>query len=209
LGKSEPGDGQYTMDIFADDLGFIIEQLNLKKPVLCGLSMGGYISLHVLRKAQEKFKAVILCDTKSVADNNETKLKRFEAIKRINQGGFDGFINEFVANCFYEEFISEKRTEFEKVLNKSKQNKPLGVKGCLLAMAARTDTTDSLTKIRIPTLIICGSEDKLSPPDVMMAMSDKIQDSEFVLVDGAGHMAPIEKPKIVNEAIRNFLKKVK
>jgi pimeloyl-ACP methyl ester carboxylesterase len=76
-------------------------------------------------------------------------------------------------------------------------------------MAARIDTTDILSKIKIPTLIICGTEDKLSPPDVMMAMSDKINGSEFQLVDGAGHMSPIEKPKIVNDAIRNFLKKIK
>jgi pimeloyl-ACP methyl ester carboxylesterase len=158
---------------------------------------------------QGKLKALILCDTKPSADDNDTKLKRFNAIKRINQGDFNAFITEFVSNCFYEEFISGKKAEFEKVLNRSKQNNPIGVKGCLLAMAARLDTTDILSKIKIPTLIICGTEDKLSPPDVMMAMSDKINGSEFQLIDSAGHMSPIEKPKIVNDAIRNFLKKVK
>ncbi|HEY7751029.1 MAG TPA: alpha/beta hydrolase [Ignavibacteriaceae bacterium] len=209
LGKSDPGDGQFTMDIFADDLNSIIEHLKLNRPIVCGLSMGGYILLHAIGKMQGKLKALILCDTKPSADDNDTKLKRFNAIKRINQGDFNAFITEFVSNCFYEEFISGKKAEFEKVLNRSKQNNPIGVKGCLLAMAARLDTTDILSKIKIPTLIICGTEDKLSPPDVMMAMSDKINGSEFQLIDSAGHMSPIEKPKIVNDAIRNFLKKIK
>ena len=208
LGESDAGDGQYMMEIFVDDLGSIINHLKLKKPVLCGLSMGGYISLRAVERMQEKFRALILCDTKSIADNDEARLKRAEAIKRINGGGFEGFINEFVANCFYDEFISENRKEFETVLNKSKKNSPIGVKGCLLAMAARTDTSNTLNKISVPTLIICGSEDKLSSPDVMMAMADKIKDSEFVLVEGAGHMTPIEKPKIVTDAIRNFLKRI-
>jgi len=73
-------------------------------------------------------------------------------------------------------------------------------------MAGRTDTTNSLKNISIPTLIICGSEDKLSPPDVMKSMADQIQNSKFVLVEGAGHMTPIEKSAIVTESIREFLR---
>jgi len=208
LGKSAAGDGQYTIETFVDDLNSIIDHFKLKKPVLCGLSMGGYISLRAIERMQEKFRALILCDTKSVSDSDETKLKRAKAIQRINEGQFEGFINEFVANCFYEEFISEKRKEFETILNRSKKNNPIGVKGCLLAMAARTDTSSTLNKISIPCLIVCGSEDKISPPDVMMAIADKIKSSEFVLAEGAGHMTPIEKPKIVTEAIRSFLKRI-
>jgi 3-oxoadipate enol-lactonase len=207
LGESDAGDGQYTMETFVDDLDSIINKLGLKKPVLCGLSMGGYISLRAIERMQEKFSALILCDTKAASDNNEAKLKRAGAIKRINEGDFEGFINEFVANCFYSKFISDNRTEYQSVLTKSKKNNPLGVKGCLLAMAARTDTSEGLNNILIPTLIICGSEDKLTPPDVMMAMADKIKNSEFILVEGAGHMTPVEKPIVVSDAIQSFLKK--
>ena len=72
-------------------------------------------------------------------------------------------------------------------------------------MAGRTDTTHNLSKISIPTLIICGDEDKLSPPDIMKSMADKIKDSEFVLIKDAGHMTPIEKPQAVNKSIKDFL----
>ena len=75
-------------------------------------------------------------------------------------------------------------------------------------MAGRTDTTELLPQIKIPTLVICGSEDKLSPPTVMKLMANQIPGSEFVLMEGAGHMAPIEKPDIVNEKIASFLKRI-
>jgi pimeloyl-ACP methyl ester carboxylesterase len=205
LGLSPAGDGQFTMELFVDDLEKIINELKLKNPVLCGLSIGGYISLRAIERMQEKFSALILCDTKAVADDNEGKLKRAAGIKQINSGDLDGFIESFILNCFGKKFVQEKNPEFKKVVERSKKNNPLGVKGCLLAMAVRTDTTGTLSKINIPTLIICGSEDKLTPPEVMKTMADKMQNSKFVLVDDAGHMTPIENPQLVNKSIKDFL----
>ncbi|MCW8804001.1 MAG: alpha/beta hydrolase [Ignavibacteriaceae bacterium] len=207
LGESPAGDGQFTMESFVDDLEKIIEELKLNKPILCGLSMGGYISLRAMERFQDKFAGLILCDTKSEADDNEGKLKRAAALKQINSGQFNSFIESFVLNCFGEKFVKENNVEYKKVVDRSKTNNPIGVKGCLLAMVNRTDTTESLSKIKTPTLVICGSEDKLSPPDVMKSMADKIPKANFVLVEGSGHMTPIENPQEVNKAIKDFLSK--
>ena len=70
LGKSPVGDGQFTIEMFVDDLEKIIDEMKLNNPVLCGLSMGGYISLRAVERMQDKFSALILCDTKSSADDN-------------------------------------------------------------------------------------------------------------------------------------------
>jgi len=207
LGESSVGDGQSTMEMFVDDLEKIIDELKLNQPILCGLSMGGYISLRAVERMTEKFRALILCDTKSTADDDEGRLKRAAAIKQINLGEFDPFIESFVLNCFGEKFIKEDNEEYRKVVERSKKNNPLGVKGCLLAMAGRTDTTGNLQKIKLPTLIICGSEDKLTPPSVMKPMAEQIPNSEFILVESAGHMTPIEYPKVISRAIKDFLKK--
>ena len=205
LGESPAGDGQFTMEMFVDDLEEIANVMELNNPALCGLSMGGYISLRAMGRIENQFSALILCDTKSVADDNETKLKRADAIKRINNGEFELFINEFVATCFADSFIKESETEYGEVVSRSLKNDPVGVKGCVLAMAGRTDTTELLQGIKIPTLVICGSEDKLSPPAVMKPLAEKIPDSEFVLVEGTGHMTPIEKANVVNGKIKKFL----
>jgi len=208
LGDSPSGDGQFTIESFVDDLEIIIDELKLKMPVLCGLSMGGYISLRAVERMENKFSAVILCDTKALADDNEGKIKRAEGIKAINENGVENFISQFVPNCFSKIFINKNEAEYEKIIDRSKSSSPVGVKGCLLAMAGRTDTTSYLSKISIPSLIICGEEDMLTPPEVMRKMADKISGSNFVVANRAGHMAPVEKASFVNEKIKEFLKSI-
>ncbi len=203
LGKSPVGDGQFTIEMFVDDLEIILNELKLNKPVLCGLSMGGYVSLRAAERMPDRFNKLILCDTKSSADDNAGKIKRAEGIKKINQKGKDVFVEDYVRNCFADSFV--ENNIYEKVLNRSKQTTAEGLKGCLLAMAGRTDTTNSLSQINIPTLVICGSEDKLTPPFVMKEMAEKINNSEFVVVEGAGHMAPVERAEFVTSTIKAFL----
>lgn len=207
LGESLVGDGQYTMESFIDDLEIVINELKLDKPVICGLSMGGYISLRALERMPDKFSAAILCDTRSEADNDEGKLKRAAAIKRINTEGLALFVSDFVKNCFADEFKNNKQTELKKIIEKSSAFNPIGVKGCLLAMLSRTDTSNSLNNIRTPTLLICGEKDSLTPPSVMKEMFHKIPNAEFIEIKNAGHMTPIENPDEVNNAIKSFLSK--
>ena len=208
LGASPAGNGQFTMELFVDDLETVMAELKLDKPVLCGLSMGGYIGLRALERMQEKFAAVILCDTKPEADNSEGKLKRAGAIKRINTEGLIPFTKDFVTNCYGDHYKQNHKEEFEKRIAKSSAFDPVGVKGSLLAMLSRTDTSDYLNKIKIPTLVICGEFDALTPSSVMKAMADKINEAEFVVINDSGHMSPIENPEEVNKAIQNFLNKV-
>jgi len=205
LGESDPGDGQYTVEKFTDDLFSIMDEMNLKHPVLIGLSMGGYISLRAIERFESKFKALVLLDTKSEADNNQAKLKRAQGINIINQKGLRSFLEEFIPSCFAEESIKNLGKEYQEVFERSLKYNPLGVKGCLLAMAGRTDTTDYLSKINNPVLVICGEKDTLTPPAVMEEMHRKIKNSSFVLIPGSGHMTPIEQPERVIEEIKKFL----
>jgi 3-oxoadipate enol-lactonase len=203
LGESPAGDGQFTMEMFVDDLIRTVNELKLETPIICGLSMGGYIALRTVEKYENKFGAIILCDTKSAADNNDAKIKRAEGIKKINEFGVDKFVNEFVPNCFAEESLS--KVFYKKTLNRSLDFSAIGVKGCLLAMAGRTETTGYLYKIKIPTMIVCGEKDKLSPPQTMKEMADAISGCEFQIIPGAGHISPLENPLVVNKVIKDFL----
>ncbi len=209
LGESPAVDGQFTMESFVDDLENIMNDLKLNKPVVCGLSMGGYITLRALERSQEKFSALILCDTRSEADNNDGKLKRSAGIKRINTEGLSGFVKDFINNCFAEQFKTNKKEELNKIIEKSSEYNPLGVKGSLIAMLSRTDTTTVLSKINIPALLICGEKDIVTPPEVMKEMFHKIKNAEFVEIKNSGHMTPIENPDEVNSAIKKFLTKNK
>ena len=207
LGESPAGDGQFTMESFVDDVEYIIDELQLVKPILCGLSMGGYISLRAVERFENKLGGLILCDTKPEADDNEGKLKRAASIKKINTLGVQEFVAGFVPNCFAENSIKELGKTYNAILEKSSASDPTGVKGCLLAMLGRNDTTGYLPKIKIPSLVLCGQNDKLTPPQSMKKLADKINNSDFVVIPGAGHMTPIENPDAVNAAMRNYFKK--
>ncbi|MFA3782453.1 alpha/beta fold hydrolase [Melioribacteraceae bacterium 4301-Me] len=207
LGESYVGDGQYTMEAYVQDLFSIITELNLDKPVLCGHSMGGYISFRAAEINQFKFSGFIFVDTKPSADDNAAKLKRAAAINQINTEGLAPFVEAFVKNTFSDISLNEKKELIEDTLKKSYKHNPIGVKGALIAMLSRTDTTNFLQKIKLPTLLIYGSFDTLTPPTLMREIAEKIPNSEFAVIPRAGHMSPLENPDNVNDLIKGFLER--
>ena len=166
--------------------------------------MGGYIALRAVERMEEKFSALILCDTKSEADNNEAKLRRAEGVRLINEDGVQKFVSGFIPTTFTENSI-KKLSAYKVAFNRALTFDPVGVKGCLLAMQGRTDTTSYLSKIKIPTLVISGEEDKLTPPGTMKAMAGKIINSSFAIIPGAAHMTPLENPGYFNRVMVDFL----
>lgn len=208
FGESSDFDGQHTMEMFVDDLEIIIEEMKLDKPIICGLSMGGYISLRALERYQNKLFAAILCDTRSQADDNQGRLKRAASIKRINSEGHKTFVKEFITNCFGDYFKQNYPDELQSIIEYSQRFNPLAIKGALLAMMGRTDTTPFLEKIEIPVLLVCGKNDTLTPPSVMKEMYHKIKSADFSEIENAGHLAPIENAEMVNTSITKFLKKI-
>jgi len=209
LGGSSVGDGQFTMESFVDDLAMMVEELKEgEKPIVCAFSMGGYIALRALERMEDKFSAVILCDTASHADDNHAKLERSDVIRRINAQGLPTFSKNFIKHCYTDAYKKEHKEAFDKRVAKSMTFNSIGVKGCLLAMLTRNDTTEYLSSIKIPTLVLCGEHDTLTPPSRMKAMAEQINGAEFVLIKHAAHMSVVENPTDSNEAIKAFLAKL-
>jgi len=205
LGQSEVHDGQYTMDMMVNDLFDIITEFNIVKPIICGLSMGGYIALRAMEINQNLFNAAILLDTRSNSDDNNAKIKRQLTIKKINEQGLPAFINEFIPPLFSAESHEKKKELIDNCLVKSATSSPIGVKGCQFAMMTRTDTTAFLSEIEIPVLVLCGADDVNCTPDYMQTMADEIKGSGFGIAPRAGHISPMENPGFINDMILGFL----
>ncbi len=209
FGLSNEDPDSLTIDSHVDDLFNIIDTLKLKKPVLCGLSMGGYISLRAMERNQDSFKGVILCDTRSFADDNSGKIKRAEQIKQIKQGGRKTFNEDFIKNT-----LSPKTLEGNDAKKKTvdligaiiDEQKDSCVTGALLTMAARTDTTEYLENIKIPALVIVGEDDKLTPASPSRLMNAKIRNSTMSIIPEAGHFPNLENSEKYNNEIIKFLK---
>jgi 3-oxoadipate enol-lactonase len=201
--KPEP----IPFEFLVDDLFRIIEKENLGKLIVCGLSLGGYIILRALERKPDLFSKIILCDTKTEADSNEGKLKRVEGFQKINSSGIQKYLKEFANNTLSEFTRKAYPDIYKKALKIAKTRTETSTKLILLAVMGRTDTTSVLKKITVPTLVICGEYDTLTPPDYMEKLSSEILQGEFVKVPNAGHLAPFENPKFVTPKILEFLTK--
>lgn len=205
LGKSEVGNGQFTVEMFVDDITTILNTLKIKKAVICGLSMGGYIALRAIEREPERFSGLILLDSKADADDNANKIRRAGAVKHLLTHGSAGYVKAFVPNTMPDSSVKKLGSRYTEMIDRLILASPVGIAGCQLAMAARTDTNDSLLNISTPTLVMCGEYDSLSPVIHMRTMAGKISNAEFVVIKDAGHMTPLEQPETVNSIISAFL----
>lgn len=207
FGRSEVGDGQYTIELFVDDLIALLDELKIEKTVLCGLSMGGYIVLRAAERNPERVAGLVLSDTKAEADASENRLKRAAAISFIKKEGAAAFAETFVKTVFAPQTLAANPAAVETVKALIRETSPLGICGALLAMAARTETTAALAKIAAPTLVLCGEHDALTPPSSAKAMRNAIPGSELKIIPDAAHMSNLENPEAFNRHLLDFLKR--
>ncbi len=207
-GGSDVGDGQYTIEFFVDDLISLLDHLVIEKAVLCGLSMGGYIALRAYERHPERFKALVLCDTKSEADTNEGKIKRSATLKTVKTEGVGVFAEEFVKTIFDPETCQTHPEIVESIKHTIRSTSPIGICGAVLALATRTDTTGVLSKIQVPTLILVGEHDKLTPPSDSEALQRQIAGSQLQTIRKAGHMSNLENAPEFNKHLIDFLNRL-
>jgi len=207
-GESYVGDGQYTIEGHVDDLISLLDFLKIEKSVIVGLSMGGYIALRALERNPGRFLAAALCDTRSEADTNENKLKRAEGIKGVKRDGSAQFADAFVKGVFASDTFKQNPEVVEEIRTIIARTTPLGIAGTLLALASRTDTTASLSSIRIPMLILVGEHDATTPPSASQSLHARIPGSELHLIPRAAHMSNLENPEEFNKHLLTFLRRV-
>ncbi|MBN2768230.1 MAG: alpha/beta hydrolase [Campylobacterales bacterium] len=207
FGDSEHRSGQYTMESFVDDLELVITKFELKDVIVCGFSMGGYITLRANERLGN-FKALILANTMTTSDSDEAKIKRAAAIKKIDIEGVDSFLEQFLNVAFSKKYITQHPKEMEDMKNKILRFSSIGIKGGLLAMISRTDTTKSLKNIDIPTLLISAKDDAIIAPKVMENMAKVIKKSKYVELKNSGHVSMLENPKDFLKTLEEFLKEL-
>ncbi|MBI4546766.1 MAG: alpha/beta fold hydrolase [Ignavibacteriae bacterium] len=208
-GSSEVGDGQYSIEYFVDDFIALLDHSKISRAVVAGLSMGGYIALRAMERHPDRFRALVLCDTRSEADNNEGKIKRAAQAKSVKADGMKTFTDLFLKNIFYEKTFKDNPHAVEMIRTSIEKTSPLAVAGTLLALAARTDTTSSLYTINVPTLILVGQHDALTPPSASHAMKEKIPNAELHIISNAAHISNLENVEEFNAYLLSFLKKVR
>lgn len=208
-GGSNVGDGQYTIELFVGDLIALLDYLKIEKAILCGLSLGGYIALRAVERHSVRVSALVLADTRSEADSDDAKVKRTTTLQLIKEKGVSVFAEEFVKMTFSPETFDANPELVRTVKKMILKNPPLGICGALLALGLRTDTTTSLQHIKVPTLILVGEKDKITPPAASLAMLEKIPNAQMHIIPHAGHFSNMENPSEFNRRLLSFLSKKK
>ncbi len=205
FGKSIDEESHLSMDLFANDLILFIEKLDLEKVILCGLSMGGYIALNAMKRFPSRFEALILCDTQCIADSYDAKVNRYKTISDIKEFGASNFNEGFIKKVFHESTITNKPELVEQLRNVVFSNSQHIITQGLLALAERSESCSILDDISIPTLIICGREDVVTPLMESKFMNKNIKGSVLHVITNAGHVSNLEEPIKFNKHLRDFL----
>ena len=209
FGQSSPitaEDAVVTMTQFADDLAAILSAMNISEPVtFCGLSMGGYIAWQFAARHADKLGRLIVCDTKAAGDTKEAAENRHKLAAKVIAEGSQAAVEAMLPKLFSKgAFVSEKPW-VEETRQVILRTRPATVAAALRGMAVREDFTARLGAIRVPTLVLCGEEDAISPPAEMRSIAAAIPGAEYAEIPAAGHMAPLEDPRGVTQALRKFL----
>ncbi len=206
FGDSVDEQSTLSIELFANDLIAFMDKLVIEKAIICGLSMGGFIALNAVNRFQPRFEALILCDTQCIADTDTVKGKRYETIESIKIEGVKPFNDAFIKNVFHSESLINKPIVVEQLTNVVFANSQDIIIRGLTALAEGGETCTTLNLITIPTLIICGREDKVTPLAQSEFMKDNISGSIHYVINNAGHVSNLEEPEEFNSYLHEFLK---
>jgi len=208
FGKSPSRNKTVTMTEFADDVAAVLKAMNLGQVVLCGLSMGGYIAFAFQEKHRDLLKGLILCDTRSLADTPEAAKARRVTAERVLKEGTSFLADTMLPKLFAEKTALTRPEIVDETRRVIEAASPAGVSAAGRGMAERRDYSDELAGIDIPCLVIVGEHDAISPVVEMTSIAHRMPQAELRVIPGAGHMAPLENPAAVNEAIEAFLGRI-
>ncbi|PWH16157.1 MAG: alpha/beta hydrolase [Anaerolineae bacterium] len=206
-GDSTPIEGVYSMDLLAEDCEKLLDHLNIQqKIVLCGLSMGGYISFAFARKFPERLAGLILTATRAAPDSEEAKLNRQRSMQVAREQGIEPIIESMIAKVL-SPFTLKNRPELVQTVRQIMQRTSLqAILGDLQGMMERIDSRPFLKQIAVPTLILHGKDDTLIPIEEAQAMQAAIPNSQLLIVENAAHLPNLEASERFNQAVRHFLK---
>jgi 3-oxoadipate enol-lactonase len=202
FGASPSVPGTASLDQYADDVAGLLDQLGLEHVSVAGLSMGGYIAFALLRRHRERVDALVLADTRPQPDTEEGRRAREQSAQLAEQQGAGAIADQMLPKLLSSNAPEQLRAELRGIIE---ANDRAGIAAALRAMAARPDSTPLLATIAVPTLIIVGAEDGLTPPSDARAMHAAIAGSQLVELPSAGHLANMEAPEAFNTAVDNLL----
>jgi pimeloyl-ACP methyl ester carboxylesterase len=204
--SAAPGDGAYTMPAFAHDVALLLDHLEAQRVVLCGLSMGGYIALEFWRLFPERVMGLVLSDTRATPDDDGARANRYALAEKVGSHGAAAVLEAMLPKLFSPATVKERPDVVERVRSMMEVAPVDTLRRSLLGMAERSDTESLLRMIQVPTLVLVGADDAITPPGDAQLIARGIRGSRIETIADAGHLPNLEQPQAFNHALHGFLR---
>ncbi|MFP5247476.1 MAG: alpha/beta fold hydrolase [Thermoanaerobaculia bacterium] len=202
FGQSRAAVGGVTMDDYARIAIDLLDHRGIDNAYFAGLSMGGYVCFAAMRLAPQRVRGLILLDTRETADTADGKKGRYDSIEKVRKEGVTPIIESMLPKMLTSAAPQEMKDRVREIMTSTSAE---GAIAALGAMAERPDSTPLLRRITVPTLILVGEEDTITPPSDAERMAKSIPNARLVRIPGAAHLANYEKAEEVNRSVAAFV----
>lgn len=200
--------GGISMERYADDLVELLDvlQIDAHQPIVfAGLSMGGYIAWQFVRKYSKRLRALALLDTRAAADTEEACAGRLKMAENVAEWGSSRVAEIMGPKLSAPSTFKTQPAVIAALRRVVESTSPAAIAAAQRGLAVRPDMVSFLPQIRVPTLVIVGADDAISPPTEMQAIAAAIPNAEFVIIPNSGHMTTMENPEAVNAVLLRFV----
>ena len=204
-GDSDIGEGPATMAKHAADIARVMDDAEVGRAPMVGVSIGGYTLFEFWRQQRGRVAALGLCNTKAPADSPEARAGRLQAAAEVMERGTEPFFQSMIPRLLGKTTREARPDLVEGALQMMREMSPADVAAVQHGMAERPDSVDTLKTINVPTLLVTGDEDILTGVNEAELMHRHVAGSELRVFPKAGHYSPWEQPEAVGRLLRQFL----
>jgi 3-oxoadipate enol-lactonase len=204
-GDSGIGDGPATMEKHAADIFRVMDDAEIGRAPLIGVSIGGYALFEFWREHRDRVAALGLCNTKASADTPDARAARLQAANDVTERGTEPFFESMIPRLLGKTTRETRPDLIEGALRMMRKMSPQGVAQVQRGMAERPDSVDTLKTIHVPTLLLTGEEDVLTGVNEAELMRQQIPNAQLRVLPKAGHYSPWEQPEEAGRVLRQFL----
>ena len=204
-GDSDVGDGPATMEKHAADLARVMDDADIGRAPLVGVSIGGYALFEFWRKSRGRVAALALCNTKATADPAEARAARLQAADDVIVRGTEGFFETMIQRLLGKTTRETRPDLVDGARSMMCKMSAEDVAQVQRGMADRPDSIRTLKTINVPTLVVTGDEDILTGLNEAEVIHHHIPGSRLRVIPKAGHFSPWERPEEALLLLRQFL----
>jgi 3-oxoadipate enol-lactonase len=204
-GESDIGEGPATMAKHAADIARVMDDADVGRAPMVGISIGGYALFEFWRQQRGRVAALGLANTKAPADSPEAQAGRRQAAAEVMERGTGPFFESMIPRLLGKTTRETRPDLVEGALEMMRKMSPADVAAVQRGMAERPDSVDTLKTINVPTLLVTGDEDILTGLNEAELMHRHIAGSELRVLPKAGHYSPWEQPEAAGRLLRQFL----